>query len=79
MTLTSRFIVALLDWPNTNIRVDNRKAYAEIRQTALAEGSDGLFHVTYTIRLSADVLEPFKGMGPGWQTCLDETLRGFIQ
>lgn len=31
-----------------------------------------------TIRLSADVLEHFKGMGPGWQTRIDETLRGFI-
>ena len=28
-----------------------------------------------SIRLSPDVLEHFRGTGPGWQTRMDETLR----
>ncbi len=34
--------------------------------------------VSTTLRLDADILESFRKGGPGWQTRINEALRGFI-
>ncbi len=34
--------------------------------------------ISTTLRLDADILESFRKSGPGWQTRINEALRGFI-
>jgi uncharacterized protein (DUF4415 family) len=35
--------------------------------------------ISTTLRLDADVLDHFRGLGPGWQTRINATLRSAIK